>query len=85
MAIQNLDKVRDRQNRRHPDLISPKAGALIQLRAIERDLQKDLAPWQRQYTEAPASPPPRRTTWRPRGGYTRALLGRVHDHRPVRP
>lgn len=90
MSIQNLQKVCDRQNRRHPDLVSPKAGALIQLRAIERDIQSELPAWQRQYTEPLAEEPPRRTTWRPRGGYTRELLkcigaSKGHDHWPVRP
>lgn len=74
MAIQDLRKTCDRQNLRHPDLVSRRAGELIRLRAIERDIQDELEPWQRRHTEPPAEPPPRRTTWRPRGGYTRELL-----------
>ena len=94
----DLTKTCDRQNRRHPDLVSPAAGELLRYRALERLIQAELEPWQRRHTEPPAVPPPRRTTWRPRGGYTRELLkcciggDRVpgarapgHDYWPVRP
>ena len=84
MALQNPRKVCDRQNRRHPDLVSLPAGQLIRWRALERDLQAELAPWQRKHVNPPAVPPPRRKTYR-EGRYTRALLSRPHDHWPVRP
>ena len=82
----DLTKTCDRQNRRHPDLVSPAAGELLRYRALERLIQAELEPWQRRHTEPPAVPPRRvGRQQRERGTYTRALLGRVHDHWPVRP
>ncbi len=84
MTIQDIRKVCDRQNRRHPDLVSLPAGQLIRWRAMEFDIQAELAPWQVQHTELPAESPPPRKTYR-EGKYTRALLSRPHDHWPERP
>lgn len=81
----SLRETCDRQNRRHPDLISLKAGALIQLRAYERDIQKELEPWQRRHTDPPAEEPRRvGRQQRARGRYTKQLLRRPHDYWPPR-
>lgn len=80
-----------RQNRRHPDLISIDSGELIRWRALEFQIQADLAPWQRKHVDAPAVPPgntrtrvgpPRQPGSRP---WRWSRRHTEHDHWPTRP
>jgi hypothetical protein len=81
----------DRQQRRHPKLVSIEIGELKRYRAIERDIQNqaELTSWQRRHTEPPAVPPKPVPKRRPYGGFTRMLVAQCgnggHDYYPTRP